>query len=151
MFLRKGCYNKKVMLPLNRCIAVSLFWWFYPYLRQGNTPGGHWFVCRSFFPLWGRCNFLIQLLCADLIAVLPQPSKAVTAHLTPHVAWESHYLSCLYFRICSPPTIISKGNRQPPGLLVSPQSQHTGARQTMVALYLLLLFLFCSFLSGELI
>ena len=93
----------------NRCVVVSLFWWFYPHLRQGNAPGGYWFVRRSFFPVWGTYNFLILLLSADLNAVLLQPSQVVTAHSAPHVASESFYLSCLYFCICSPPTLISKG------------------------------------------
>ena len=90
------------MLLFNRCIVVFLFWWFYPHLRQGNTPGGHWFVRRSFFPVWGRCNFLILLLSTDLTAVLPQPSQVLAAHLTPHIASESFYLSCLCFCICTP-------------------------------------------------
>ena len=81
--------------------------------QQGNTPGRHWFARGSFFPVWGRCNFLILLLSADLNAVLPQSSQVVTAYLHLHVASESFYLSCLYFRICNPPTLISKGNRQP--------------------------------------
>ena len=93
----------------NRCVVVSLFWWFYPHLRQGNAPGGYWFVRRSFFPVWGTYNFLILLLSADLNAVLLQPSQVVTAHSAPHVASESFYLSCLYFCICSPPTLINKG------------------------------------------
>ena len=89
------------MLLFNQYIVASLFWWFYPHLRQGNTPVGHWFVRCSFFPVWGRCNFLILLLNTDLKAVLPQPSQVVTACLAPHIASESSYLSWLYFRICT--------------------------------------------------
>ena len=136
------------MLLFNRCIVVSLFWWFYPHLRQGNTPGGHLFVRRSFFPVWGRCNFLILLLTADLTAVLPQPSQVVAAHLTPHMALESFYLSCLYFRICSFPTVTIKGDRQPSGLL-APVGACRSAAGNGYSLLLLLLFLFCSFLFGE--
>ena len=124
---------------------MSLFWWFYPHLRQGNTPGGHWFVLRSFFPVWGRCNFLILLLSADLTAVVPQPSQVVAAHLTPHMVLESFHLSCLYFRICSSPTVISKGQQQPSELLAPPQSVHTGARQVMVVLYYYYCFCFAVF------
>ena len=150
IFLRNRCYNKDFMLLFNRCIVVSLFWWFYPHLRQGNTPGGHWFVRRSFFPVWGRCNFLILLLSADLTAILPQPSQVVAAHLTPPMASESFYLSCLYFRICSSPTVISKGDWQPSELLASPQLVHAGERQVMVVLYYyyFVIFYLKSFRSG---
>ena len=72
IFLRNRCYNNDFMLLFNRCIVVSLLWWFYPHLRQGNTSGRHWFVRRSFFPVWGRCTFLILLLSADLTAVPSQ-------------------------------------------------------------------------------
>ena len=149
-FMSMLSYKENSTLVFNRCVAASLFWWFYPHLRQGNTASGHWFARRSFFPVWGRCNFLILLLSADLNAVLPQPSRVVTAHLAPHVASEWFYLSCLYFCICSPPTLIGKGRRQLSGLLVSPRPLHAGARWAGVVLYLLL-FLFCSFLSGEVI
>ena len=107
-FLSIRSYKGDLILVFNRCIVVSLLWWFYPHVRQGNTPGWHWLARRSFFPVWGRCNFLIPLLSADLSAVLPQPSQVVTAHLALHVASGSFYLSCLYFRICSPPTLIGR-------------------------------------------
>ena len=126
------------MLLFNRCIVVSLFWWFYPHLRQGNTPGGHWFVRRNFFPVWGRCNFLILLLSADLTAVLPQLSQVVAAHLTLHMALESFYLSCLYFRICSFTTVTIKGGRQPFGLL-APVSVGRSAAGNGCSLLLLLI------------
>ena len=148
-FLLLRFYKGDLILVFNRCVVVSLFWWFYPQLGQGSISGGYWFACRSFFPAWDGCNFLILLLRVDLNAVLPQPSQVVTAHSAPHVASESFYLSCLYFYICSPLTLIGKGNRRPSGLLVSPQPLHAAARQTRVVLYLL--FLFCGFLSGELI
>ena len=61
IFLCKRSYNKRLILLFNRCILVSLFWWFYPHPRQRKTPGGHWFVRRSFFPLWGRCNFFYSV------------------------------------------------------------------------------------------
>ena len=130
---------------------MSLFWWFYPHLRQGNTLGGHWFVRRSFFPVWGRSNFLILLLSADLTAVLPQPSQVVASHLTPPIASKSFYLSCLHSRICSSPTVISKGDRQPSELVVSHQLVQAGARQVMVVLnyyYYYLVFYLESFRSG---
>ena len=149
-FMSMLSYKENSTLVFNRCVAASLFWWFYPHLRQGNTASGHWFARRSFFPVWGKCNFLILLLSADLNAVLPQPSRVVTAHSAPHVASESFYLSCLYFCICSPPILIGKGSRQLSDLLVSPRPLHAGARWAGVVLYLLL-FLFCSFLSGEVI
>lgn len=126
--LYMGSYKEDLTLVFNRCIVVSLFCWFYPHLRQGNTPGGHWFARRSFFPVWGRCNFLILLLSAGLNALLPQPSQLVTTHLAPYVASEAFYLLRLYFRICSPPTLFGKENRQPSDLLVSPQPLHAGAR-----------------------
>ena len=112
-FLCMGSYNKDLMLLFNQYIVASLFWWFYPHLRQGNTPVGHWFVRCSFFPVWGRCNFLILLLNTDLKAVLPQPSQVVTACLAPHIASESSYLSWLYFRICtlSPSSARETGSR----------------------------------------
>ena len=91
------------------------------------------------------------MLSADLSAVLTQLIQVVAAHLAQHVASESFYLSFLYFRICSPPTLTGKGNRQPSDVLVSPQPLHAGAQQTKVVPYLLLLFLFCNFLSGEMI
>ena len=133
------------MLLFNRCIVVSLFCWFYPHLRQSNTPSGHWFVRRSFFPVWSTCNFLILLLSADLTAVLPQPSQIVAAHLTPHMASESLHLSCLHFRICSSPTVISTGDRQPSELLAPPQSVDARARQVMVVLYYYYCFYFVVF------
>ena len=145
------CYKGDLIVVFNRYVVVSLFWWFYTHLKQGNTPGGHWFARRSFFPVWGRCNFLILLLSADLNAVLPQPSQVVTAHSVPHVASEPLYLSCLYCCICNPPTLIGKGDRQPSDFLVFLQPLHAGARQKTAVLYLLSLFLFCGFLSGELI
>ena len=140
-------YKWDLILVFNRCIVVSLFGWFYLHLRQDNTFDEHWFAHPSFFTVWGRCNFLILLLRADLNAVLPQPSQVITAHSAPRVPSESFYLSSLYFCVCSPPTFIGKGNRQPFDLLVSPQPLHAGARQAGVVLYLLLLFLFFSFLS----
>ena len=129
---------------------MSLFWWFYPHLRQGNTPNGHWFVRRSFFPVWGRSNFLILLLSADLTAVLPQPGQVVVAHLTPPIASKSFYLSCLHFRMCSSPTAISKRDRQPSELIVSHQLVQAGARQVMVVLnyYYYLVFYLENFRSG---
>ena len=76
--------------------------------------------------------------------------QVVTALSALHVVSESFYLSCHYFCICRPPTLIGKGNRRPYDLIVSLQPLHAGARQTRVVLYLLL-FLFCVFfLSGEL-
>ena len=50
------------------------------------------------------------------------------------MASESFYLSCLYFRICSSPIVISTGDRQPSELLAPPQSVHAGARQVIVVL-----------------
>ena len=143
-------YKWDLILVFNRCIVVSLFGWFYLHLRQDNTFDEHWFAHPSFFTVWGRCNFLILLLSADLNAVLPQPSQVVTAHSAPHVASEPFYLSCLYCCICNLPTLIGKGDRRPSDFLVFLQPLHAGARQKTAVLYLLL-FLFCRFLSGELI
>ena len=135
----------------NQCVVVSLFWGFYSHLRHGNIHGGHWFARRSFFSVWGWCNFLILLLSADLNAVLLQPSQVVRAHSAPHVAWESSYLSCLYFCICSPPTLIGRGSRRPSDLLVSPQPLHAGTRlrqysrmsSALLNLILVVVLLFC--------
>ena len=74
-------YKEEVILVLvlNRFIVLSLFWWFYPHLRHGNTPGGHWLARCSFFLAWGRCNFLSLLLSADLSAELQKPKQVVAA------------------------------------------------------------------------
>ena len=133
------------MLVFNGFLVVTLFWQFYPHLGQSNTPDGHWFAHSSFFSVWGRCNFLILL-----------PGQVVAAHLAPHVtwappvAWGSFYLSCLYFCVCGAPFLIGGWDQRPSGILVSPRRLRAGARRAWVALYLLLL-LFCSFSSGELI
>ena len=119
----------------------------YLYLCSGDfiptsdsIHGGHWFARRSSFPVWFRWNFLILLLSVDLNAALPQPSQVATAHLAPHVASGSFYLSCLYFCVCSPPTLIGVGGggRRPPGLLVSPRVLH-------VVLYLFIIYYFSLF------
>ena len=82
--------------------------------------------------------------------MLQQPSQIVAAHLTPPMASESFYLSCLYLRICSSPTVISKGDWQQTELLASPQSVHAGERQVMVVLYYyyFVVFYLESFRSG---
>ena len=118
----------------------------YLYLCSGDfiptsdsIHGGHWFARRSSFPVWFRWNFLILLLSVDLSAILSQPSQVATAHLAPHVAPGSFYLSCLYFCVWGPPTLIGGGGRRPPGLLVSPRVLH-------VVLYLFIIYYFSLFL-----
>ena len=135
-------YKENSTLVFNRCVPASLFWWFYLHLRQGNTASGHWFARRSFFPVWGRCNFLILLLSADLNAVLPQPSQVIAVHLASHVASEWFCLSCFYFRICSPPTIIDEGKPAavgPPNL--SPAAACRGAADRGCSLFIIIVFI----------
>ena len=131
------------------CSCIFILVILYP-PQTGYTPGGHWFARRSFFPVWGRCNFLILLLSADLSVVLPQPHKVVTSHWSPHVASGSFYLSCLYFCVCRPPTLIGKGKLGPSDQLVSPQPLHCRGAADKSCSVFIISFYFVVFLSGEL-
>ena len=151
-------YRGQVFLVFNRCMVVSLFWWFSPHLRQGNTPNGYCFAPRSFFPVWGRCNFLSQLLSTDFNAVMWQPSLVATACVAPHESSESVYLCPIYvtFYLCLFPYLQhSHSQRQVKSAAIWPPSLSLDAacRIAVDKGYspLLLLFLFCIFLSAELI
>ena len=117
----------------------------YLYLCSGDfiptsdsIHGGHWFARCSSFPVWFRWNFLILLLSVDLNAALPQPSQVAIAHLAPHVASGSFYLSCLYFCVFSPPALIGVGEG---GVAAAwPPSLSQGAACCSLFIYYLLFF-----------